>query len=205
MVVFGQPTGIAENRQRCQHARRELARRSPQPRRRPSVEVGQQLRGREAQQRLVGRNEKRLARDAGPGPARLLEHGVADDHEAHRFQHVGAPLPEQFLPAKSAHEFDQPRVGAGDDRAAFVENRQQIAQWAAPAAFARNLCGMARVEHRLGARKGDPSERVEKVVPVARARRDFTARMHAQLVVRVFGPRRDEPHRFAARRAGRGA
>ncbi|MFZ1908527.1 MAG: hypothetical protein WAU52_05530 [Burkholderiales bacterium] len=143
------------------------------------IELGKQLRGREAQQRLVDRNEKRLARNAGPGFARLLEHGVADDHEAHRFDQVRAPFPEQFPPAKSADEFDQRRVGKGDDRTALVENRQQIAQWAAPPAFARDLRGMARVEHRLGARKGDPGERVEKVVPVARTCRDLAARMHA--------------------------
>ncbi|HUJ85381.1 MAG TPA: hypothetical protein VLX30_00855 [Burkholderiales bacterium] len=169
------------------------------------VEVGQQLRGREAQQRLVGRNEQRFARDAGPGPARLLQHRVADDHETHRVEHPRAPLPVQLPPAKGADELDQPGVGEGDDSAALVEDGQQVAQRAAPAAFARDLRGMARIQHRLGARKGDPGERVEQVVPVARAGRDLAARVHAQLVIRVLRAREGEPHRPAARRAQRGA
>ena len=50
------------------------------------------------------------------------------------------------------------------DRAALVENCQQIAQPAAVSALARDLGGVHGVDARLGEREREPGERVEVIV-----------------------------------------
>ena len=75
----------------------------------------------------------------GQGLQRLFERRMAKHAEPHAALHAGALLPEELLPAKAAHEGDQLRVVALDDRAAFVEQREQVAPAAAAAALAGNL------------------------------------------------------------------
>jgi hypothetical protein len=77
----------------------------------------------------AGTREQHLASDAGMRRQRLLEHRVAEHHDAE----VEVPFQEQLSPARFAHE-PAYVLAADDDRAAFIEDRQHIAQAAALAA-----------------------------------------------------------------------
>ncbi|HMA87703.1 MAG TPA: hypothetical protein VKP89_03045 [Burkholderiales bacterium] len=105
------------------------------------------------EQRGSHRHEERLAGDAGPRAARLLEHRVADDDEAQAVQHLFAPPPEQLTPAEAADQLDQGRLAERHDDTALVEDGQQVAQRAALAALARDLGRVPGVQRRLDARK----------------------------------------------------
>jgi len=147
------------------------------------------------------RDEDRLACDPRPRIQRLLERGMPQHVEPDALKNLHAPFPEELLPAKAAHQSDELRVVALHDRAAFVEQGQQIAPAAAPAALARNLVGVQRIDQRLGPGKGEPGERVEEIVQVVRPRLDPAGFEEMHLVVRVGRSGRHEPHRVAARRA----
>jgi hypothetical protein len=80
--------------------------------------------------------------------------------------------PEELAPAELAHHPDQLFVCAAHDGAAFVEDRQHVPDAPAPALLGRNVLRVQGVDRRFRARKGEPRERVEEVVPVLLARRD---------------------------------
>ena len=120
---------------------------------------------------------------------------MTEHAEPHAALHAGALLPEELLPAKAAHEGDQLRVVALDDRAAFVEQREQVAPAAAAATLAGNLLGVQRVDQRLRPREGEPGERIEQIVQVAGARLHLAGLEQMDLVVRVSGCGRHEPYR----------
>jgi hypothetical protein len=105
-----------------------------------------------------------------------------------------ASFPEQLLPAALPDQRVQPFVGARHQRATFVEDGQQVAQPAAPPAFARHLGGVERVDARLGARKRQPAQRIEQIVPVAGTRLHLPGLEQVDFVVRIRAGRRHEAH-----------
>src|SRR5688572_27122947 len=186
--VLRDPAGVAEHRQR-----REVPRRGPRREgSEPAENLGIQIR--------AGPHDERLARNTRPGLRRFLQRRVAEDADAHPLAYPLAMLPEQLLPAHLLQERNQPAVLALDDGATLVEYREQVAQPAAPAALARDLGGVHRIDARLAARKGEPDERVEEIVQVVRPRLDASGLIDFDLVVRVFRGGRDEVQRLAALR-----
>jgi len=113
-------------------------------------------------------NEQGLASDPGPGLERLFQHRVAQHHESHCRPHALALFPEQLLPAELPDQGVQFLIGAGHQRASFVEDGEQVAQPAALAVLMRDLRGVQGVDARLGARKRQPAQGVEQVVAVLR-------------------------------------
>ncbi|HEX2197376.1 MAG TPA: hypothetical protein VHG88_01965 [Burkholderiales bacterium] len=120
---------------------------------------------------------------------------MAEYGEAHGAQHPLALVPEQLLPAKAAHHLDQVRLRARHDHAALVQQCEQVALASAPPALTRNRSGVQSVEPRLGARKGQPRERVEQVVAACSAGEDAAGLEYVYLVIRVRRLRRHEAHR----------
>ncbi|MDA8258953.1 MAG: hypothetical protein M0Z99_25520 [Betaproteobacteria bacterium] len=111
---------------------------------------------------------------------------MAEDDEAHAVQQLRAPVDEDFAPAMRAQARPEFRRASGDHHAAFVELGQRIAQRAAfgtaLAARVRERRKMAPVECRLGQRQGQPDQRIEQVMPVAGACRDFAGKESTLLV-----------------------
>jgi hypothetical protein len=106
-------------------------------------------------------------------------------------------LEEQVAPLSFAHQRGNV-VAASHDRAAFVEDRQHVAQPPALAALARDFRGVHCVDPRLGFRKRQPGESVEQVVPVVRPRLYMAGLENMDFVVRVGRRGRDEADRFSA-------
>jgi hypothetical protein len=131
----------------------------------------------------------------------LLEHGVAEHDEPHRFLDPVTVCPEELLPAELAHEVVEPFVGADDERAAFVEDREEIAQPAALAFFMRDRCRVHGIDARLGARERQPAKGVEPVVEAIVARLDPAGLVHAHFIGPALPGGRDEAHLPAAFRA----
>src|SRR5258705_8231624 len=102
--------------------------------------------------------------------------------EAHGRLQTAAMAPEKLLPLVRAHQLDQLRIGANDERAAFIEDGEEIAQAAALALLVRDRGGMQGVDARLGAREGKPAKGVEPIVQVVGARLDAPRVVHAQLI-----------------------
>jgi hypothetical protein len=123
---------------------------------------------------------------------------VADDRDFHVGAYALPMRPEELRPLAPAEEVQQCRVVALHDRAALIEDGEQIAQPAAPAAFARDLGGVHGVDARLGARKREPGEGVEEVVQALGPRLHATSLEHLYLVVAVFRAWRNEAHGLAA-------
>ncbi|HEX2650373.1 MAG TPA: hypothetical protein VHN19_10595 [Burkholderiales bacterium] len=141
---------------------------------------------------LRGIREDHLAGDARVGRERLLEDGVPHDDHA-----KSGRCAEELRPALRAHEPLDLRI-ADDDRAAFVEDRQHVAQAPALAAFFRDLARMHRVDACLRPWKREPDQSVEEVVVVLGARADLTRLEEMHLVVRVRGRGRNEADGFSA-------
>src|SRR6185369_4545917 len=108
----------------------------------------------------------------------------------HFFPKPSAVLPEERLPIRGTKQGEQALIAANHDRAAFIEDRQQVAQRAAATLRVRQrapqFTRMQGVDARLGARKGEPGEGVEPVVQALRAGRDAPRLEDADLVVRVL-------------------
>src|SRR6185503_12746240 len=68
-------------------------------------------------------------------------------------------------------------------------------------AFPRNVLCVQRIDQRLGPRKSEPGERVEKIVQVVRTCLYPSGLEEVDLVVGVGGCRRNKPDRLAACRA----
>src|SRR5581483_9051432 len=83
--------------------------------------------------------EERLAGNARPGLERLLQHRVSQHHEPHRLLDALSPVPEKLLPAQFAQQAVQLLIAADDDGAAFVEDRQQVAQATTLTALTRDF------------------------------------------------------------------
>ena len=97
----------------------------------------------------------------------LFQHGMTEHDDAE----VAMTLDEQFAPACFAHQHLD-LLAANHDRAAFIEDSEQVAQASALAAFLRNFSGVHGVDVRLRLRERQPGERVEQVMLV------FGARVH---------------------------
>ncbi|MEJ0001366.1 MAG: hypothetical protein WDO13_20805 [Verrucomicrobiota bacterium] len=105
---------------------------------------------------------------------------MAQDDDAE----IAVPLDEQFAPARLPHQPGD-LVAAAHDGAAFVEDRQQIAQTAALAALFGDFRGVHRVDARLRFRERQPGECVEQVVLVVRTRLHTAGFEEMDFVIRV--------------------
>ena len=156
-----QPAGIAEDRQRRQVARRRAAAAArasqacarARPGRRPA---GTKI----ALQVMPGRGSSACSSTAWPR------------HDAHFIARSAlALLPEQLLPAEVAQQVQR---AAASSHCTIAPPSSKIVSRSRRrprrAALARDLGGMQRVDARLGAREGEPGERVEQVVQVVRPR-----------------------------------
>src|SRR3954462_5968338 len=111
-----------------------------------------------------------------------------------------SPFPEQLFPAEASHKLNE--VGRrADDRAALIEDGEQIAQTAATSLLARNLGGVHGVDARLGERESQPGERVEEIVQAFRPRLHIARFKKADLVVGVVGRGCDKAYGASARGA----
>ncbi|HEY5637176.1 MAG TPA: hypothetical protein VIS77_09770 [Burkholderiales bacterium] len=197
------PARETEHRQRLEAGRRGGLVERFDPLRGGAIGVADQCRGGLRQPVCRGRDEDGLAGDAGPGVERLFEHRVSCHDDAKARLEARATLPEQGPPVVRAHQRLEGRVGAQDDGAAFVEDRQQVAQAASLPTLGGQARGVARIQRRLGARERKPGQRVEQVVPVLRPGAHLAAVVNAQLVMRAVERRRHEAQRVPARGARR--
>src|SRR5690349_3196435 len=106
--------------------------------------------------------------------------------------------------SKQFAEFD---LGGYDEHAAFVQQRKRVLRGCAVASDTRPLLlertKMAFIQRSLGARKGQPRERVEYVVPLAGTNLDFASQEYTRfiLVFEILRVRRlsDATHRTSGR------
>jgi len=152
-----------------------------------------------------------------PGIVRYIAYGTTDTGEPYlvlewldgetlndRIKERGLALPEalalgvRVASALGAAHQRGDLFAAGGDRAAFVEDRQHVAQSPALAAFPWNFPRVHRVDARLGPGVGEPDQRVEQIVLVVRPRADLARPEQVDFVVRVRGPRLDKRDGLAA-------
>jgi hypothetical protein len=107
-------------------------------------------------------------------------------------------LQEKRLPGEAPEKGKQGFVIAEDDRAALIEDRQQVAQRATRSfRLAWQLPRVQRVDARLGEREGEPGEGVEPVMQAVGPGGDAAGLEDADFVLGILGAGRNEAHRLA--------
>src|SRR5712671_1542321 len=137
-VVFA-PTGDAEYRHRCKLACRPELCRVRDTLRDLAVKRGQLRRQWMRKKACSDLDYHASAGHAGEWLQRLFVERMAEQIKAHRLQNLAAALPEQFLPLETAQQFAKPFIGARDDDAALIEQRQRVLRGAPVLRAARVL------------------------------------------------------------------
>ncbi|HEY6820587.1 MAG TPA: hypothetical protein VI321_01090 [Burkholderiales bacterium] len=126
---------------------------------------------------------------------------MAEHNDPHGLQDAAAIGPENFLPPEKTDLLHQIGVRALHDGAAFVEDREQVAQPPAGASFARDLLRVQGVDARFRARKSEPCERVEEIVQAPGPCCDASGFVDPDLVIALVRSGAHEAHLAAALRA----
>src|SRR5690606_2465757 len=103
-------------------------------------------------------DERRTPADAIEGRTQRVVQTMSEDEETHARADLGAPLPEELLPAPPHEQLGKTPVGARHDRAAFVELGCRVAPRAAYAGLggSPHLAHVQRVQRPFRLRKTHP-------------------------------------------------